>query len=306
MTGEEDPSDQRSLAAQPKRERLLVLMAGPVTNLLLAIVLFSIAFLSGIPEPTDTRVTILKVSSGSPAAEANLQPGDIMFSRKNWYMSNVGLPGFWPHAILYIGSPAKFDACFDNDRVKSYLKTLTGKDTTLAEYLAQKHPVRWLRYRTGKDGMPYRVIEGIKPGIVLNTLKGCSGDYMAAIRPRLDKKAKAQAIIEAFGHLDKPYDYDFDFATDHALVCTELIWRSYRPAVGKDGLNLPLVEMGGRKTLPALDIVKLFAAEHGIEDRQFDFVYFLDAKEKSEQTFVSTEAEFLKTITRAKWSFALD
>lgn len=78
MTGEEDPSDQRSLAAQPKRERLLVLMAGPVTNLLLAIVLFSIAFLSGIPEPTDTRVTILKVSSGSPAAEANLQPGDIV------------------------------------------------------------------------------------------------------------------------------------------------------------------------------------------------------------------------------------
>ena len=64
--------------------------------------------------------------------------------------------------------------------------------------------------------------------------------------------------------------------------------------------------MGGRKTLPALDIVKLFAAEHGKDDRQFDFVYFLDAKEKTEQTFVSTEAEFLKTITRPKWSFALD
>ncbi len=238
--------------------------------------------------------------------DPHLEPGDIMFSRKNWYMSNVGLPGFWPHAILYIGSPARFEAYFDNDRVKSYLKVLTGKDTTLGEYLGQKHPVRWLRYRTGKDGMPYRVIEGIKPGIVLNTLKGCCGDYMAAIRPRLDKKAKAQAIIEAFGHLDKPYDYDFDFATDHALVCTELIWRSYRPAIGKNGLNLPLVEMGGRKTLPALDIVKLFAAEHQKDDRQFDFVYFLDAKEKTQQAFVSTEAEFLKTTTRAKWSFALD
>ena len=59
-------------------------------------------------------------------------------------------------------------------------------------------------------------------------------------------------------------------------------------------------------TLPALEIVKLWAAEHGKDDRQFDFVYFLDAKEKSEQTFVSTEAEFIKTTTRAKWSFALD
>jgi regulator of sigma E protease len=78
MTGEEDPGDPGSLAAQPKRERLLVLLAGPLTNLVAAIMLFSIAFLSGIPEPTATRVTILDVSPGSPAAEANLQPGDAI------------------------------------------------------------------------------------------------------------------------------------------------------------------------------------------------------------------------------------
>lgn len=39
-------------------------------------------------------------------AQTKLLPGDILMARKNWYMSNVGLPGFWPHAILYIGSLA--------------------------------------------------------------------------------------------------------------------------------------------------------------------------------------------------------
>ena len=238
--------------------------------------------------------------------DTHLQPGDIMFSRKNWFLTNVGLPGFWPHAILYIGSPDKFTAYFDDDKVRAYVKGLSGKDITLGEYIAQKHPLRWLRYNSGKDNMPYRVIEGIKPGIVLNTLKGCCGDYMAAIRPRLDKATKARAIIEAFGHLDKPYDYDFDFATDHALVCTELVWRSYRPADGQPGLELEPIDLGGRKTLPANEIVKLFASEHGKPEARFDFVYFLDAKEKSATAFVSTEAQFLESPARVKWSFALD
>jgi regulator of sigma E protease len=80
MTGEEDPSDPRSLAAQPKRERLAVLLGGPVTNLVIALVLFSLAFYSGIPEPTNVRVVITEVVPGSPAAGANLQPDDIVMA----------------------------------------------------------------------------------------------------------------------------------------------------------------------------------------------------------------------------------
>ena len=78
MTGEEDPGDPRSLAAQPKRSRLAVLLSGPVVNLLLAILLFSLSYLSGFPEPQGTNVTIKDIAPNSPAAEAGLQAGDIV------------------------------------------------------------------------------------------------------------------------------------------------------------------------------------------------------------------------------------
>ena len=39
--------------------------------------------------------------------DALLMPGDVLIARKNWYLSNLGLPGFWPHAILYLGTPEK-------------------------------------------------------------------------------------------------------------------------------------------------------------------------------------------------------
>jgi hypothetical protein len=235
-----------------------------------------------------------------------LEPGDIMLSRKNWYLSNVGLPGFWPHAILYIGSPEKFESFFDDAEIRKWLFELTGKQVSFGQYLAEKYPSRWLRYRLDKDDEPHRVIEAIKYGIVLNSLKGCFGDYMVALRPRLNKKAKAQAILEAFSHLDKPYDYHFDFATDHALVCTEVVWRCYRPAEGKDGLDLDLVDIAGRKTLPANEIARQFAMEHDKTHRQMDFVYFLDASEKQGKSFASTKEEFIKSYKRVKWSLSVD
>jgi regulator of sigma E protease len=90
MTGEEDPSDPHSLAAQPKRERMLVLMAGPVTNLIIAVLLFTLAFLSGIPEPTVTQVTISAVSPDTPAAEAGLLPGDVVLEADAIPIENTG------------------------------------------------------------------------------------------------------------------------------------------------------------------------------------------------------------------------
>jgi hypothetical protein len=233
--------------------------------------------------------------------DRNLESGDLLITRKNWYLSNVGLPGWWPHGILYLGAPDKLAAWADDPEVRELVEELTGEPMSFGAYMAERYPLSWLEYQLGQGGEPIRLIEAIKPGVVFNPLTKSSGDSLVALRPRLSKRAKAQAIIEAFAHVGKPYDFDFDFATDHALVCTELIWRAYRPAEGKEGLDLPITDVAGRKTLPAIEIVQMFIEEHGTQERQFDFVYFLDALEEQQISIVSTEQVFLTTPARGKW-----
>jgi len=256
----------------------------------------------------DTRVrrigTYLVSREQQEGLDRSLQPGDILLSRKNWYLSNVGLPGFWPHAILYIGAPGKLSKHFETQEVYDYIEKISGTRQPLHEYLAAAHPAEWNRYSMGSGKDPFRVIEAVSEGVIFNTMDHAAGDYLAAMRPRLSKVEKARAVVEAFGHLGKPYDFDFDFATDHALVCTELVWRSYRPDGEMKGLEIPLVEVMGRNTLPATEIVSLYARARGRPQAQLEFVGFLDAKEKRGLAVTATEAAFAASATRTKWVIA--
>ncbi len=78
MTGEENPSDPRSLAAQSKGWRVAVMAAGPVVNVLAAALLLVGAYTSGFP--TSWQVKITQVEPGTAAEEAGLQSGDLVVS----------------------------------------------------------------------------------------------------------------------------------------------------------------------------------------------------------------------------------
>ncbi len=79
VTGEVDPDLPRSLASKNAGIRLLFFSAGSIMNLLLPLLLFSIAFM--LPHNMLTEPVVVKdIASGSPAAMTAMEPGDTILS----------------------------------------------------------------------------------------------------------------------------------------------------------------------------------------------------------------------------------
>src|SRR5512138_3190669 len=77
--GENDPNIPGGLAAASPWKRLIVLFAGPLMNLLAAVLIYTLIF-SRVGVPDTTKVLIASVTPGSPAAAAGFQDGDIFVS----------------------------------------------------------------------------------------------------------------------------------------------------------------------------------------------------------------------------------
>jgi regulator of sigma E protease len=79
LKGENDPDVEGGLAAASPWVRIGVLLAGPVANLITAILLYTFIFArAGLPDDSVTQV--VDVAPGSPAAEVGLLPDDIIRS----------------------------------------------------------------------------------------------------------------------------------------------------------------------------------------------------------------------------------
>ncbi|MAU01259.1 MAG: hypothetical protein CL608_29290 [Anaerolineaceae bacterium] len=70
--GEDDPMVEGGLAAASKRARLFVLFAGAGANFIMALVVFWVAFMIGMP-----AVAVSEVAPDSPAMTAGFEAGDI-------------------------------------------------------------------------------------------------------------------------------------------------------------------------------------------------------------------------------------
>lgn len=238
-----------------------------------------------------------------------LQPGDIVVSRQNWFLSNIGLPGFWPHAQLFVGTAAELAKTFDLEpAVSAWVSHQSEGAHTFSELLQRRYPDKWRTYAHGKDFQghaPIRVIESISEGVSFTAIEHAYGvDYLAAMRPRLSALDKARAIERAFHYQGRPYDFDFDFFSDATLVCTELVYKAYQPSSDEQGVSLSLVDVAGRRTLPANEIVKKFDAEFEAPAQQLDFVFFIDGHEKERSASESTLAAFRASWKRVKWDLS--
>ncbi|HYG65010.1 MAG TPA: RIP metalloprotease RseP [Thermoanaerobaculia bacterium] len=81
---EESTGDPNEFLSKPRWQRILVYLAGPAMNFILAIGLFAILFMVGIEVPNlpDTPPLIGGVQEGSSAAQAGLRRGDLIVSIK--------------------------------------------------------------------------------------------------------------------------------------------------------------------------------------------------------------------------------
>ncbi|MEM7414275.1 MAG: YiiX/YebB-like N1pC/P60 family cysteine hydrolase [Gemmatimonadota bacterium] len=211
-----------------------------------------------------------------------LRPGDILIERRNWYISNSLLPGFWPHAALYLGTPEDLAALgVDHDpRAAPHMADFDGADDL---------------------GRRFAVIEAIGEGVIFTSLEQSVGeaDAVAVLRPNLTNDELREALARALSHRGKEYDFDFDFQTTDRLVCTELIFRTY------DGiLDLPPMRpIMGQPRLAAVDYVGLWASERGASQPQLTLVRFLDFDEPNQRAVQSDAETLVSTLTRSRFTF---
>lgn len=160
-----------------------------------------------------------------------LEPGDVVVTRYERALSNLFLPGFWPHVGLHIGRAVDTPRGATNDHVN-----------------------RWVE--------PLRVLEARKDGVLLRELSDTmSVDAVAIIRPKLTRDEISAGIDRALLHEGKGYNFDFDFFAADRLVCTEVVYRAYD---GLGAIELPLTRRSGRMTLSAEDLVGHAVAEGGL------------------------------------------
>lgn len=78
MRGEDGPNGPGSFANASRKARAATLLAGPMMNLLLAVLLFALSFFLGRPEAV-VGGRVSEIASGSPADVAGLQVDDRIF-----------------------------------------------------------------------------------------------------------------------------------------------------------------------------------------------------------------------------------
>ena len=231
----------------------------------------------------------------------DLEPGDILLERREWYLTNVGIPGFWTHAALYIGTPEQRMALSQNPQVGAWLKQLGVQ--SLDALIQQRYPDAFAGMQLPyHDGHLPQVIEAISAGVSLTSLNySATCDSLAVLRPRLSKVDRAAAVVRAMRYHSRPYDYAFDFASDQSLVCTELVVKSYLPGERKQGLELPLENIMGQMITPANAFARQFDQSFGTDEQQMDLIVFLDGHEKEALATASDVETFRTSWQRPKW-----
>ena len=156
----------------------------------------------------------------------------MLLIRAEKKLTSAILPGFWAHAALFIAGAAGLESL-----------------GIAAQPVVARHRASLLKQDAGRGC----VVEAITPRVQMNSLEAVLfADHVAVLRPRLIAEDLRAGVAEAFHHIDKPYDYEFDFNTSTRIVCTELIYRCFHK---RGPIHFTLIKRLGRYTLSGDDLM---------------------------------------------------
>lgn len=216
-----------------------------------------------------------------------IRPGDILLKRDNYFLSNVGIEGFWTHSGIFIGSLEELDRTFSGI-------SIVGRQTP-SEYLKTYHPILYKKLSGKKD----LIIEAIGKGVTINPIEHIAlVDFLSVLRPNLPAEDIFKSMLIAFEYLGYPYDFMFEFEGDHEVVCSELIYNSFRPRSDKKGLTFLFSTVMGRAFMSPNDMAHQYALERNSANPTFSFVLYCDGDEKIHKSFFNNETAFVNSWKR--------
>lgn len=190
-----------------------------------------------------------------------LRPGDVLVVRKEFAATNYFLPGYWPHAALFLGRSSDLAACgiADHEHVRPRVAQLASI-TPLSGVLMPNEAHAW------SDAAEHPcVLEAMKDGVKIRSINSTlNSDSVVVIRPLLDATQIGRALAQALMHEGKAYDFDFNFCESHRMVCTEVVYRAYE---GVAGVQFNLQRHVGRFALAASELVRM-----ALHKRHFELV----------------------------------
>ena len=171
--------------------------------------------------------------------KAQLNPGDVLVTRKEHAMTNYFLPGYWPHAALHLGTI--------DEIIKMGLRE--------QPHFSKRWKMFDAMFENTQENAPHFVLESMKDGVRVRLLSTTfESDAVAVIRPNLSTPLITKSLERGMYHEGKPYDFDFDFTRSDRMVCTEVVYRSYQ---GIEGFEFDLTKRAGRLNLSAEDLLHL-------------------------------------------------
>jgi hypothetical protein len=224
-----------------------------------------------------------------------IKPGDIFLNRSDYYISNIGIPGFWTHAGLYIGDRNERNDFFANDKAsKKWVKAQGESSGNFEKLLLKKYKTS---YQSQVDELgDFSIIESLSEGVVISSFEaGAKKEGIVILRPLLEKKEIAAAIYKAFSEVSKPYDYDFDFSTDQSIACTELIFKVY-----ESSSLFPVHVLFGKPFSTANEIAQYCDENYDSTELKLAMIYIYDGNRG-----YMPEEDTAHTIFRKSWNESL-